>query len=50
MKLCLLFVKTSELDMIVVYLMCNTNDGLVIFLSFMHNYFTFLNDESLELI
>ena len=30
MKICLLFVKTSELDMIMVYLMCNTNDDLVI--------------------
>ena len=50
MMVCLLFVKTSELDMIIVYLMCNTNDGLVIFLSFMHNYLTFFNNGLLELI
>ena len=30
MKICLLFVKTSKLDMIMAYLMYNTNEDLVI--------------------
>ena len=30
MKICLLFVKPSKLDMIMVYLMYNTNEDLVI--------------------
>ena len=49
MMVCLLFVKTSELDMIVVYLMCDTKMMVGFFL--MHNYFTFvLNNETLGLI